>query len=195
MYHHQGVWYSSFMTMYDQPDTGISDTFQVLSVRSASSGDGRHVSMYLEFTDPDVAGCYVTKFFELTAGQQGRQPTITIDFGQVWSKDGNSKYENPRFMKGDQVRLLNTHHTSYVIDAETSAKVVAAARRYSQKTDAGRYIYHQQGGRKARLSAAFKKGKTAVNCADFVMKILREAGIVDIKTKWISTPLRAAKPG
>jgi hypothetical protein len=188
MYRHQNHWYSSFLSINNHLN-GISNALQVLTVRSGSQGNGGHVSMYLEMTEPLVPGGVCTILMELTAVQNIAQPIISIKHVQLGNAAGVMVIDNLDAKRGP-VELLKTHHKSYIITAAQSAAVITAARRFEVKANNGRYIYHQQGGIKARLSS--RPGTRAVNCADFVIKILREAGIANLGYKWVSTPFRVA---
>ena len=188
MYRHQNRWYSSFLSMNDHVQ-GISDAVQVLTVRSGSVGTGGHVTMYLETTEPLVPGGVSTRKLELTAVEGLAQPIIALNHVQLSNAHGELVIDNLDSKRGP-AELLRTHHKCYKITAAQSADVLTAARRFEEKVNSGRYIYHQQGGIKARLGSW--PGTRGVNCADFVIKILREAGIANLGYKWVSTPFRVA---
>jgi len=190
MYRHQGRWYSSFLSISEHGE-GISDDLQVLTVRSGSQGDGGHVTMYLEMTEPLVAGGVGTQQIELTAMEGNPEPIITIKHVQLGNAQGQLVMDNLDAKRGP-AELLKTHHNCYKVTADQSARVLAAAKRFQTKAKSGRYVYHRQGGIQARL--ATRPGTRGVNCADFVIKILNEAGIANLGYKYTSTPYRVADP-
>ena len=190
MYLHQNKYYSSFMSIMDHPQ-GISDDLQVLTIRSGSSGDGGHVSMYLEKTEPTAPGCFSTQMLDLTAMEGHDEPIIKIEHVQLWNSNGILSIDKLDKKRGPS-ELIKTHHSCYKINSIQSQKIIAAAERFRKKVREGRYTYYQEGGIKARL--ATRPGTRGVNCGDFVIKILKEAGIAMLGYKYKSTPYRVASP-
>jgi hypothetical protein len=84
-------------------------------------------------------------------------------------------------------------YQSWVITHAQGDAILNAAQRYRAKTGAGRYKYSLPGGFVGRLSTAFKPGEHGVNCADFAIKILREAGVARVKSYVFNRPARIAK--
>lgn len=193
MYRYNNVWYSSFLSMNDHPNGGISDNFQVLTVRSGSTGTGGHVTMYLEMTEPTVVNGVATQVMELTAVESDVPvwPTVDVKYVQLANGNGDLAIDSLHD-KRSAAELLQTHHACYILNAAQSQDVLTAARRFKTKAERGRYIYHQEGGIKARLSS--RPGLRAVNCADLVIKVLREANVAQLGYKWVSTPFRVATP-
>ena len=119
------------------------------------------------------------------------EPIIGIKCVQLSNKLGQLVMDSLDSKRGP-AQLLNTHHTCYKINSIQSARVLMAARRFSDKAKSGRYSYQHGGGIKARLQT--RPGTRGVNCGDFVIKVLREAGIASLGYKYLSTPYRVASP-
>jgi hypothetical protein len=68
--------------------------------------------------------------------------------------------------------------------------LLRAVARFTGKLNQGRYSFNLAGG--ALGSVLSLPGKRGINCAGFVQKVLREAGIVRIEKKFIMTPRHVA---
>lgn len=182
-----GKWQSSFMDL-DDPGGEITPEQAVVTVLSGSQGDGGHVSLFIEMVEPNHTFSLKTMMLDLTTANQV-DPAITIGTAQIVNTNGALIKQNlPK--DGDPVKLNQSHHASYTTTTVKAMAVIAAAERFRQKVAAGRYSYHREGGIKARLSTL--PGTRAVNCADFVIKILNEAGVAKLGYRYRSTPFRVA---
>jgi len=92
---------------------------------------------------------------------------------------------------GNPVELSQSHRHCYTIDAQTTVDVIAAVARFKAKVQAGRYVYRAPGGVLGYVAS--KPGTRGINCSDFVIKILREAGIRNVAYLLFDSPYRLAK--
>lgn len=178
------TWRSSF-TVDDGESNVIDAQHSVLTVFSGSTGSGGHASMFLECMDAGNPKC---QLIDLTMG--GGVISIIKSPAQIIKGD-NSVINMSLPKGGDPVALSAAHRHSYAIDAAATAAVIQAVDRFRNKAKAGRYVYRAAGGVVGRLSS--RPGTRGINCADFVIKILREAGIKKIAYLLFDTPYRVAR--
>ena len=86
--------------------------------------------------------------------------------------------------------LARSHHHSYSLNPQQKSNFLSAVARFKAKNDAGRYRYRVPGGAVGWLTS--KPGTRGVNCADFVIKILTEAGIETMRHRIYDLPKRVA---
>jgi hypothetical protein len=176
-------WRSSF-----PPADGESDIINVnqsiLTVFSASKGTGGHASMFLESLDNGKPKC---QFIDLTTDQN--RIKISITPGQMITPKG--EVINLSLPKGgDPEKLRGSHYQCFVLDREKHEAVITALGKFKLKVDAGRYVYRAAGGALGWISSV--PGTRGVNCADFVIKVLRDAGVKKIPHLLFDTPFRVA---
>lgn len=71
-------------------------------------------------------------------------------------------------------------YRSFVINNEQRAEIPKEAIRFDLKVMADRYLYRHPGGAIGWMST--HRGQRGINCADFVIKIRKSAGVADIKS-------------
>jgi hypothetical protein len=163
-----------------------------VTVASYKSLTGGHSMMYLEYIDE--MNFAVTRKLHLLAGLGGSQQAESTGSGSSASGSGTNQIviedEEKEVNKESDTRSADYHYTSYpMTDAQRQA-LDAAALRFKSKVDNGRYRYRLAGGVIGRLTTLPKT--RGINCADFIIKILKEAGIARIDSKVINTPARIA---
>jgi hypothetical protein len=179
------TWRTSFPSSLPGGVSDVIDTLHsVLTVLSGSVAPGGHVSMFLERL---VHGLPVCEMIDLSVGNQG----IEIRCGNAQQFVGGTWVNVSLPKDGDVSDLRTTHHRSYPLTNQQTNDFLAAVYRFATKVANGRYVYHEEGGVKARLSTL--PGTRAVNCADFVIKVLREANIASLGYRFKSTPFRVAE--
>jgi len=179
MLHQAGRWYSEF-----PPKKGrripITQN-QSVAVLTSNHNVLGHAAIYLEEID-------------LTTGQ-GRlyKLELTQDDGQVFVD------LEPREAHSSLRQFNIPRYKSWIITHNQGDALLQAAMRYKTKVGQGRYQYCLPGGAIGHLKTLHKPrtgnstGKHAVNCADFAMKILREAGIATITSGLFNRPAGIAK--
>jgi hypothetical protein len=181
------TWRTSFPLSLPAGTSDIVDaTSSVLTVLSGSSGTGGHASMFLEHIQ---AGLPRTELIDLTMGPAG----ISISRSPAQIVQANGTVINMSLPKGgDWAELTRTRHHSYVLQSYQKDGFNAAVARFKTKVEQGRYVYRAPGGVLGYVSSA--PGTRGVNCADFVIKVLKEAGITNIGHRLFDTPYRVAGP-
>jgi hypothetical protein len=178
------TWRSSFSV--DDGESNVIDAqHSVLTVFSGSTGSGGHASMFLERIESGKPKCYL---IDLTEG--GGVISIAKSAAQIIKGD-NSVINMSLPKGGDPLKLSAAHRHSYAIDAERTEAVILAVDRFKKKAAAGRYVYRVTGGALGRMTSRY--GTRGINCADFVIKILRDAGIKKVAYLLFDTPFRVAK--
>lgn len=164
-------WQSEFPNDQGVRKSIVRDGGQV-TVASFKSLTGGHSMMYLEFID--IMGFAVTRKIHLLAGPNG----IEIEDQET------------EVNQESDCRANDYYYKSYTLTDAQRAGVEAAALRFKAKNANGRYTYRLAGGTIGRLTTRPKT--RGVNCADFVIKVLDEAGVTRIKSKIFNTPARIA---
>jgi hypothetical protein len=163
-----------------------------VTVASYKSLTGGHSMMYLEFID--TMGFAVTRKIHLLAGLGGSQEAESTGSGSSASGSGVNEIEiedeETEVNKESDRRANSYYYTSYPMTDGQRAALEAAVLRFKTKNANGRYSYRIAGGVIGRLTTRPKT--RGVNCADFLIKVLDEAGIARIKSKIFNTPSRIA---
>jgi hypothetical protein len=165
------------------PITADRSVLTITSMRGKVVAD--HTSMFLEHY---AEGGPETRFIHLTA--QGPQ-VIIEDFkcqypvGPTLLKMGTSlPLEKPEKVAGVPQR-------SFELDNEQKGRFQLALEKFKTKHADGRYRYAKPGG---VLGAMFSlPGTRGVNCADFVIKVLGDAGISVISKRLVDLPSRLTR--
>jgi hypothetical protein len=191
MFKFQRQWLSSF-----EVDTEITREQSVLSVVSGSTGTGGHASMFLEYY-PLQAGYPETRCIEL--GTRGgacdvwavvKSTPVQIIMDGVITCTHLPKTNADNSPKEGTNGAADSHHKSYVLTKAETIRLLMAVDKFADKARGGRYPYLKAGG---ALGYVFSKaGHRAVNCADFVIKVLNDAGIANVGYRLWDTPLRIA---
>ncbi len=164
----------------------IDNAHSVLTILSGSTGTGGHASMILEHFDDQ--GSPKSTLLDLSAGAAG----ISINKTPAQILQANGNVINMTLPKGgDWAELTKTHHRCFALTAVQTAALLAAVQRFKDKVSNDRYVYRAPGGVLGRLSSL--PGTRGVNCADFIIKVLGEAGITKIGYRLVDTPFRVAK--
>ena len=181
-----GVYFTSFPASLRSGVSGVIDqNHAVVTVFSGSSGSGGHTSMFLEMFENGNPKSY---FIDLTTN--GTAISISKSPAQIFPPNGNAI--NMSLPKGGNLlALARSHHHSYPITGAQAAALLLAVQRFKDKVQAGRYAYVKPGGAIGRVLT--RPGKRGVNCADFAIKVLSEAGITNISSLAFNTPYRVAK--
>lgn len=178
------VWRSSFTVPAGDSDV-INDNQSVLTVFSASKGTGGHASMFLERFRNGEPECLL---IDLTEG--GGAISIVKSKAQIIK--GDQSVINMSLPKGgDPEALRGAHYHCYVLDGTRTEAVLAAVEKFKNKVQKGRYVYRAPGGVLGWLSSVPRT--RGVNCADFVIKILRDAEVKNVAYLLFDTPFRVAK--
>lgn len=183
-------WYSSFLN-----EVEVKRDQAVITVLSGSSFGG-HASMYVEYQPrregfPKMLKCDLGTVDGSRDGRvwTNKIPVQYIENGEIMSTNLPKMTNNNTPVAGTS-GLESAHHHSYVVDDTQTSRFLDAVDRFEQKAKGGRYLYSKPGG---ALGAIFSKpGRRALNCADFVIKVLNEAGIADIGYRLFDTPYRVA---
>jgi hypothetical protein len=158
------------------------------TVASYKSLTGGHAMLYLEYID--VMGFAVTRKIHLTAGLGGSQQAESVGSGSSASGSGINEItiedEETEVNKESDRRANDYYYTGYPMSDNQLHKLEAAVLRFKSKNDNGRYVYRIAGGVIGRLTTRPKT--RGVNCADFIIKVLDEAGITKIKSKIFNAP-------
>jgi hypothetical protein len=191
------VWQSAFPNAQGVRAVIAKNSGQA-TVASYKSLTGGHAMMYLEYIDE--TGFLVTRKVHLVAGLGGSQQAESAGSGSSASGTGINEIEILDEEKGvfhpsskdavDEDRADDYYYTGYPMTDAQRASLDAAIRRFIAKNAKGRYTYRIAGGVIGRLTTARKT--RGVNCADFIIKVLDEAGIAHIKSKIFNTPSRVA---
>jgi hypothetical protein len=191
MFRENGRWYSEF-----PPVRGVAKEVKynegIIAVTSYGGMTGGHAALYLEHID-DYGNACVYKI-HLTAGLGGSGKLESTGSGSSASGSGTNEvyinFEPKEVNEESRDRGTTLHYQSFVVTNEKIYAVVAAVSRFEAKVARGRYTYRLAGGTLGWLTT--RPGKRGVNCADFCIKILKEAGIADLGSKFINTPKRVA---
>lgn len=163
-----------------------------VTVASYKSLTGGHSMMYLEYIDE--MGFAVTRKIHLTAGLGGSQQAESTGSGSSASGSGINEItiedEETEVNKESDRRANDYYYKGYPMSDGQRATLEAAVLRSKTKNTNGRYKYRIAGGVIGRLTTLPKS--RGVNCADFIIKVLDEAGITKIKSKIFNTPSRIA---
>ncbi|WP_237216967.1 hypothetical protein [Falsiroseomonas oryziterrae] len=191
------VWHSAFPDSKGTRAPIVKNRGQA-TVASYKSLTGGHAMMYLEYLDE--MGFLVTRKVHLVAGLGGSQRAEAVGSGSSASGFGANEIEILDEEKGvfhpgskdapEEDRSDDYYYTAYPMTDAQRASLDAAIRRFIAKNAKGRYTYRIAGGVIGRLTTAPKV--RGVNCADFIIKVLDEAGIAHIKSKVFNTPSRVA---
>ncbi|MHC5005210.1 MAG: hypothetical protein ACYTJ0_19060 [Planctomycetota bacterium] len=156
----------------------------IVTVVSGSSKTGGHASLWIERLaggEPEMIELELT-----TSGYFFTVPDINVEIyqgyegGEAWDLE----YEKQQWC------LNCTRHSYDATTAQTHA-IMQAVTRFQNKNASGRYRYVLPGGHVGRLFTA--PGRRGVNCADFVMKVLAEAGIDDVACMLVDLPRRLTR--
>lgn len=178
------VWRSSFTVPAGESDV-IDGNRSVLTVFSASKGTGGHASMFLERFRNDEPECLL---IDLSEGGG----VISIIKTKAQIIQGDHSVINMSLPKnGDPEALRRAHYHCYVLDEAKTEAVLAAVEKFKNKVKSGRYVYRAPGGVLGWLGSVPRT--RGVNCADFVIKILRDAEVTKIAYLLFDTPFRIAK--
>lgn len=182
-------------------ETFIGPNQHLLTVLSGSKGAGTHVSMWLEHFTGTTIDSAETMMFELTSTSkyvdidEYKVQNVTGGFGAARVVDlvyRNRFEETPRgIKKPTHGTLQESNHRSYELNNEQRDRLRHAIQRFSNKAAAGKYVYWSPGGGLGRVFSL--PGRRAVNCADFVLKVLNEAGVGNRYSLLFNTPKRLAK--
>ena len=82
---------------------------------------------------------------------------------------------------------FNLYYRSWVVDPIKVVALRNAVNRFRTKVNGGRYEFNHQGGLIGRLTSG--PGKRGVNCADFCVKVLTEAGVGHLVSGLFTTPV------
>ncbi|WP_426956883.1 hypothetical protein [Muricoccus radiodurans] len=185
------VWQSEFPNAQGVRRPIVANSGQV-TVASYKSLTGGHSMMYLEFID--IMGFAVTRKIHLLAGLGGSQSAESTGSGSSASGSGINEIEiedeETEVNKESDRRAADYYYTGYPMNDAQRASLEAAVLRFKTKNANGRYTYRLAGGVIGRLTTRPKT--RGVNCADFIIKVLDEAGITRIKSKIFNTPSRIA---
>jgi hypothetical protein len=191
MYQQDGHWYSEFPPVRGVP-TLVQDNNSVVAVTSYHGLTGGHSAMYLETID--ATGDAVVFKIHLTAGLGGSQNLESTGSGSSASGSGTNEIDinvEPKEVNTEsRDRSQNLHYQSWAITNVQYNALVQAVDRFKAKVGRGRYTYRLAGGVAGWLSTM--PGTRGVNCADFCIKVLKEANIANISNKLINTPKRVA---
>jgi hypothetical protein len=169
-----GGWLSSFCED-GKADLVVTGGRAVVTIcADSASGTGDHARVWVEYADSDT----VAHMWELDLTEDGGNVKVRIS-------DRQAGDTHPEWFDRDR-----GEHLSLRTSRDEGLAVVAAARRFDRKALAGRYIYSHPGGLIGRLFT--RSGKRGVNCADFVVKILEEAGVVVFSPCPVNLPIALA---
>ncbi len=191
MFKENGKWYSEF-----PPVRGVNQEIKynqgVIAVTSYGGLTGGHAALYLECIDK--SGDATVHKIHLTARLAGSGELESTGSGSSASGRGTNEvyinFEPKEKNEESRDRGTTLHYQSFVVTNEKILAVLRAVRRFKDKVAQGRYTYRLAGGTLGWLTT--RPGQRGVNCADFCIKILKEAGIKDLGSKFINTPKRVA---
>ena len=188
MYKWGEVWVSEFPPVRGEV-VFLDGVVFVVAVTSYHSLTGGHAAIYMEGL---LNGTPQFWKVHLTAGVEGSQRLEMTGSGSSASGSGTNKIDiNYEQLESEyHGRSEHLHYQSWEISNNQWNAVIAAAERFRNKAEAGRYTYRLAGGVAGWLSTM--PGKRGVNCADFCIKILKEAGIANLGNSLINTPKRVA---
>lgn len=159
-------WVSSQM-----PAVVLNDATAVITVYSFGGAIGYHASIYLERVQDDKPYSYVIDLVS---------PPIQINIHNAQQLDQAGNLPVGLGVPAGQ------RQQSLQITGQQALATLAAARRYQAKVNSGHYSYLKAGGLIGRLGG--EAGTHGVNCSDFVMKVLKEAGVHNYMRLLFSTP-------
>jgi hypothetical protein len=192
MYDHLGAAIrSSFGAGIGKHPPVIDAGHAVITVLSGSTWPGNHSSMFVEYCTsaaPPPAQ-YETRLIHLTGPPPNYWPPEIED---VRIQDLTAGADN--WHQGwTHVELAGKEHfRSYPVTTLVAQTVRLEAVRFHNKLTyqgGSRYTYSHAGGLKGRL----KVDGRGINCADFIIKVLGDAGVANLPTKLFSTPYRVAQ--
>jgi len=166
-----GDWRSEF-----DPDVQITAAQAVVTVLCYQGRTGGHAALYLEHIELPSHDAVVQKIHLTAEKQKVVNIVINID---IEEKERNEEHMG---------RYNGTLFHSWPITPVMVTSLLFAANRFKFKNEAGRYRYRLAGGAVGWLST--RPGTRGVNCADFAIKILGEAGIQNIPSHLFTTPRR-----
>lgn len=168
-------WVSHFVNSDNIP-FAIDQNNAVLTVCCRSdTRDGSHAFCILEW-------------FDYSGRKQTKYDLTTPGFGRVQLNESSVTATRWDILEG---RMGTTKHHSYRLNHRQARAVDAAFQKFKQKNAGGRYVYCREGGALGRVLNVFK-GQRGVNCADLVIKILNDAGIVKVLDGLYNSPKYAA---
>jgi len=186
-----GGWQSEFPNSQGTRMAIVAGNGQA-TVASYKSLTGGHAMLYLEFID--VMGFAVTRKIHLLAGLGGSQQAESAGSGSSASGSGINQItiedEETDVGRESDRRNNDYYYQGYPMTDAQRAALEAAVLRFKTKVNAGRYSYRIAGGVIGRLTT--RPGTRGINCADFIIKILEEAGITRIKSEIFNSPARIA---
>jgi hypothetical protein len=196
MYKIAGAWHSEFPRVQGVPEPLFANN-AVVAAASYQGLTGGHAALYLEQIEP--SGDAVLTKIHLTAGAEGSGTAETAGSGSFASGSTGSlsididieEKERNVDTPDDDHRGSYLRYQSYVITDASVTSLKFAANRFKFKNNNGRYRYRLGGGAVGWLLT--RPGTRGVNCTDFVIKILKEAGIANIKNAIVNAPRRVAR--
>ncbi len=189
MYKNGDRWMSEFPPVRGI-ETPVEDNHSVIASTSYGGMTGGHSAMYLEYMDGDDAIVYK---IHLTAGLGGSEQAESTGSGSSAShgvNEINIDIEEKEVNEEHRDRGTTLHYQSWVITNAQFNAFLSAVEKFRNKVAMGRYSYRLAGGAVGWIST--RPGKRGVNCADFIIKVLKEAGIANLGSKLINTPKRVA---
>jgi hypothetical protein len=143
----------------------------VASLKDAFAGG--HSVMYLEYIN-------------------GLGSAVTRKIDLIYNDAGNPQIRDhaPEIDTVSSTRAAHYNYKGYPMTLSQQLMLFAEVRRFTAKAQNGHYLYRVAGGAIGRIITP--PGKRGVNCADFIIKVLNDAGIARIRSSIFNTPARVA---
>lgn len=146
---------------------------------------GGHAACFLEYqSNENVASMYKYDIVSPGGGKIQLRKMEVQDF-QLDIKGYDNDQVNA-FLK--HINTMKYH--SYRITRVQANAVMDSIKRFQKKIETKRYVYSQPGGVLGSIFSTI--GHRGINCADFVIKIINDAGIAHVNNKLYNTPRFAA---
>lgn len=183
-------WYSEFPDADGNRRRIDRDEGQA-TIASFRSLTGGHAMLYTEYLD--TRGNAITRKIHLLAGLGGSAGAESTGSGSSATGGTNEieiQEEAKSFNEESDVRAGSFYYTGYPMTSGEREALNAAVRRFKVKVANGRYTYRLAGGVIGRLTT--RPSMRGVNCADFLIKVMAEAGIATISSRFFNSPSRIA---
>jgi hypothetical protein len=153
-----------------QPFVLRGNTAVIAVVSKKGDPHGGHSAIYAEW--PQGAGACWRKFDLIV-----RDDVIEVRTGRIHENE-------PTRLPADR----ELYYRSWAVQLSTVNRLKFAVDRFGAKVSDGRYKYSEPGGLVGRLGG-IGHGRRGLNCADFCVKVLTEAGVGHLVSGLFTTPV------